>query len=61
MTQDSNEKYAARYSEAIKQDCLYRVGTSLEIILCDGNGDLSQQEQERILLMAEDLLKGQSS
>jgi len=64
MTQNSDERYLAKYlnqaettnNEAIKQDCLYRVGTSLEIIPCDGNTNLPPEEQERIALIAKDFL-----
>jgi hypothetical protein len=67
MTQDSNERYAARYleqaestdSEAIRKDCLYRVGTSLEIIPSNGDADLSAEEQQRISLIAKDFLGGE--
>lgn len=36
-------------SEAIKNDALYRAGTQLEAIECDGDNNLSNEQQESIL------------
>lgn len=43
-------------SEAIKNDCLYRVATNLEIRQCDGNTNLSKAEQEAIINTAKVVL-----
>ncbi|MBW4600999.1 MAG: hypothetical protein KME29_15740 [Calothrix sp. FI2-JRJ7] len=54
------EKYLTKAentdNEAIKNDCLYRVGTQMEVILCDGNTELSPAEQQAIINTARCLL-----
>ena len=45
-------------SEAIKNDALYRAGTQMEAIECDGNSNLSDEQQENILGAALRFLRG---
>jgi hypothetical protein len=52
-------KAEATDNEAIKNDCLYRVGTQMEIIPCDGNTNLTKAEQEAIVNTAKALLDGE--
>lgn len=44
-------------SDAIKNNCLYRAGTQMEIIPCDGNDQLSLEQQQQILDAANKLLE----
>ncbi len=64
MTEHIDKNYVSKYldkaestdNENIKNDCLYRVGTQLEIIKCDGNTNLSHAEQEAIITTAKVVL-----
>ncbi|BAZ19098.1 hypothetical protein NIES4071_109830 (plasmid) [Calothrix sp. NIES-4071] len=59
-----DKSYVAKYlekaentnNEAIKNDCLYRVATQMEVIPCDGNTNLSKEQQEAIVNTAKTLL-----
>lgn len=62
---DIDKNYVAKYldkaeatnDEAIKDNCLYRVGTQMEIIECDGKANFTPEERETITNAAKDLLK----
>ena len=65
MTEDINKSYVQRYlnranttqSESERNNCLYRVGTQIEVIPCDGNDKLTPQQQQTVLDAAEKLLR----
>jgi hypothetical protein len=42
----------------LKNNYLYRAGTQMEVIECDGNDNLSSEQQEMILKEASKLLLG---
>ncbi len=54
------EKYIAQATstnnEDIKNDCLYRAGTQMEVIPCNGNSNLTQEQQQEVLDAANNLL-----
>lgn len=58
MTDKYTEKQVQRYdnakSEAEKDDVLYRLGTHLEVIPCNGNANLTQEQRDTVL----DAVKG---
>lgn len=64
MPEDINKSYVERYinranateNEAEKNNCLYRVGTQMEIIPCDGNDKLTSAQQQKVLDAADKLL-----
>ncbi|HYX18370.1 MAG TPA: hypothetical protein VE944_29195 [Nostoc sp.] len=66
MTDDSSidKKYVERYfkqaqntdSEDLKNNALYRVGTQMEILPCDGNANLSSEQQQNVIDAAKKLL-----
>jgi hypothetical protein len=66
MTEDINKSYVQRYvdrakvtsSEEERQNCLYRAGTHMEVIPCDGNDHLTPQQKQTVLDAAEKLLGG---
>ena len=47
------EKQVSHYnqatSQAAKDNALYRAGTHLEVIPCDGNANLTDEKREKIL------------
>jgi len=43
-------------SEALKNDCLYRAGTQMEVIPCTGNANLTPEQQQTVLDAADKLL-----
>ncbi|MHC5768936.1 MAG: hypothetical protein ACYTXI_25600 [Nostoc sp.] len=67
MTEDINKSYVQRYvdrakatqSEAEKNNCLYRAGTQMEVIDCNGNDKLTSEQQQTVLDAASKLLGGQ--
>ncbi len=64
MADSIDKNYVSKYieqakttdNEDIKNNCLYRAGTQLEIIPCDGNDKLSPQQQQLIIDKADELL-----
>ena len=65
MPDDSvNKDYVQKYvdksqqtdSEAERNNCLYRAGTQMEVIPCDGNDNLTPQQQQEVLDAANKLL-----
>jgi hypothetical protein len=66
MTEDINKSYVKRYidrassteNEAEKNNCLYRAGTQMEVIECDGNDKLTPEQQQTVLDAATKLLGG---
>ena len=62
-----NRAYVARYveqarstdNEQIKNDALYRVGTHLEVLECNGNASLTPEQQQQVLQAAKDVLGGE--
>jgi hypothetical protein len=63
---DVDKNYVQRYveqakstdNEALKNDALYRAGTNMEIIPCDGNNNLTPEQQQTVLDAADKLLGG---
>ncbi len=43
------QNYENAKSEAAKDDALYRLGTHLEVIPCDGNVNLTPKHRETVL------------
>lgn len=66
MTEDINKGYVKRYvdranatqNEAEKNNCLYRAGTQMEVITCNGNDQLTPEQQQTVLDAAKKLLEG---
>ncbi|MDZ8135172.1 MAG: hypothetical protein RM049_07685 [Nostoc sp. DedQUE04] len=66
MTEDINKSYVQRYvdrakstdSIAEKNNCLYRAGTHMEVIDCNGNDNLTLDQQQTVLDAADKLLGG---
>lgn len=64
---DVNKNYVAKYiaqaentdNEAIKNNALYRAGTQMEVIACDGNDQLTPEQQQTVIDAANKLLGGQ--
>ncbi|MBN3911087.1 MAG: hypothetical protein HWQ35_32465 [Nostoc sp. NMS1] len=67
MTEEINKSYVQRYiakakdadNEHLKNDCLYRAGTQMEVIEVNSDGQLSLEQQQRVLDAASKLLGGQ--
>ncbi|MEH2392586.1 MAG: hypothetical protein V7K21_13350 [Nostoc sp.] len=67
MTEDINKSYVKRYidqarstdDQNLKNNALYRAGTQMEVINCDGNDKLTPQQQQIVLDAANKLLGGQ--
>ncbi|YAG04086.1 hypothetical protein NSTC731_00280 [Nostoc sp. DSM 114167] len=67
MTEDINKSYVQRYvnqarstdDEKLQNNALYRVGTHMEVIDCDGNDDLTAEQRKSVLDAADKLLGGQ--
>lgn len=65
MPENINLSYVKRYvaqalatdNEDIKNNCLYRAGTQMEVIPCDGNDKLTAEQQEIVLTAAKKLLR----
>ncbi|WGV25681.1 hypothetical protein [Halotia branconii] len=64
MPEDVNKSYVQRYinraetttSEEERQNCLYRAGTQMEVIPCDGNDHLTPEQKQTVLDAAKELL-----
>ncbi|WP_445626443.1 hypothetical protein [Nostoc sp. DSM 114167] len=64
MTEDINKSYVQRYvdkarstdDENLQNNALYRVGTQMEIISCDGNDRLTADQRQTVLDAADKLL-----
>jgi hypothetical protein len=66
MSEDSgiNKSYVERYisvanstdNEDLKNDALYRAGTQMEVIPCNGDANLSPAQQQTVLDAANQLL-----
>lgn len=64
MTEDINKAYIQKYvtqaeatgNQALKNDALYRVGSHMEVIPCNGNTNLTPEQQETILNTAKQAL-----
>jgi hypothetical protein len=64
MAEDINKAYVQRYveqaqstdNEDLKLDALYRAGTQMEVINCDGNSNLTPEQQQTVLDAAKELL-----
>ncbi|MEH2074609.1 MAG: hypothetical protein V7K57_09485 [Nostoc sp.] len=63
MTEDINKSYVQRYikqaestdNEKIKNDALYRAGTHMEVIECNGDVNLTPEQQQIVLDAAKEL------
>ena len=61
---DINKQYVQRYVDRAKatdnvtekNNCLYRAGTQMEVIECNGNDQLTPEQQQTVLEAAEKLL-----
>jgi hypothetical protein len=61
---NANKAYVERYiaiaestgNDNIKNDALYRAGTQMEVIPCNGNANLTDEQQQTILEAAKELL-----
>lgn len=51
------EQAKATDNEDIKNNCLYRAGTHLEVIPCNGDDHLTPEQQQKILDVADSLLR----
>ena len=66
MPEEINKSYVQHYvdkannadNEALKNDCLYRAGTQMEVIPCNGDANLSSEQQQTVLDAADKLLGG---
>lgn len=66
MPENIDKAYVEKYislarstdSEALKNDALYRAGTQMKIIDCNGNADLTPEQQQTVLNAADKLLGG---
>jgi hypothetical protein len=43
------QNYENAKSEAAKDDALYRLGTHLEVLECDGNNNLTSEQRDAVL------------
>lgn len=67
MTEDINKSYVQRYvdkarstdNENLQNNALYRAGTQMEVIHCDGNDKLTALQRQTVLDAADKLLGGQ--
>ena len=67
MTEEINKSYVKRYvdkarstdDQNLKNNALYRAGTQMEVIPCNGDDKLTQEQQQRVLDAADKLLGGQ--
>jgi hypothetical protein len=59
------EKYIAQATstsnEDIRNDCLYRAGTQMEVIPCDGDNNLTPEQQQVVLDAAEKLTSNEET
>ena len=64
MSEEINKSYVEKYiaqanstdNEDLKNNCLYRAGTQMEVIPCDGNANLTPTQQQTVLDAADKLL-----
>jgi hypothetical protein len=64
MPEDVNKAYVSRYigqaqatdNENLKNNALYRAGTQMEVIDCNGNDQLTPEQQQTVLDAAKKLL-----
>lgn len=70
MTEESiNKTYVSKYleraqstdNEDLRKDALYRVGTHLEVIPCNGNTNLTPVQQERVVKAASSALGAEAN
>lgn len=69
MPEDINKAYVERQvnialstdNEDIKNNALYRAGTQMEVIECNGNANLTPEQQQTVLDAADKLLGGQDA
>lgn len=69
MTEHINKSYVQRYikqagntdNPKIENDCLYRAGTHMEVIDCNGNADLTPEQKQTVLDAAAELLGGDNA
>lgn len=47
-------------NEDIKNDALYRAGTQMEILPCDGSANLTPEQQRTVINAADKLLLGET-
>jgi hypothetical protein len=67
MSDSVDKNYVEKYveqakttdKEDIRNDCLYRAGTQMEILECNGDNNLSPQQQQEVLDAADKLLGNQ--
>ncbi|MEH1916976.1 hypothetical protein [Nostoc sp.] len=67
MPEDINKSYVQRYvdqarstdDDNLKNNALYRAGTQMEVIPCDGNDKLTSEQRQTVLDAADKLLGGQ--
>ncbi|MHC5751512.1 hypothetical protein A6769_12075 [Nostoc punctiforme NIES-2108] len=67
MTEDINKSYVQRYvdkakstdNEDLQNNALYRAGTHMEVIECDGNDKLTPEQRQTVMDAAAKLLGGQ--
>jgi hypothetical protein len=48
-TEKQLQHYEDAKSEAAQNDALYRLGTYLEVIKCDGNNNLTPEQRDTVL------------
>lgn len=66
---DVNKDYVKKYlsqaettnDEQIKNNALYRAGTQMEVIDCNGNDNLTPKQQQIVINAANELLGGESN
>lgn len=66
---DVNKDYVKKYlsqaettnDEQIKNNALYRAGTQMEVIDCNGNDNLTPEQQQIVINAANELLGGESN
>jgi hypothetical protein len=69
MPEDINKSYVQKYinqaqstdNEAVKNDALYRAGTHMEVIECNGNSNLTPEQQQTVLDAGKKLLGGDNA
>jgi hypothetical protein len=66
MPEDIDKAYVQKYisqaqstsDENLRNNALYRAGTQMEVIKCDGNTHLTPEQQQTVWVAAEKLLLG---
>ncbi|MBH8561660.1 hypothetical protein I8748_05610 [Nostoc sp. CENA67] len=69
MPEDINKAYIQRYitqakstdNEVLKNNALYRAGTHMEVIPCNGDDKLTPEQQQAVLDAAAKLLGGEDA